>query len=369
MKFRNTILLGVMTGALAAGIMTGARAAPARASTCATDAQMAAGVAAVIHTDGMTSAADGTNQIYTGGDTNWVSGDTVSGGFDHFELIKEVSCTGTFVVQPGHGGFPDSAGHKWQQFGCLDSSCPRLDANWSDGTFFWPGGIFADGTSLWVIGVRVTTLGAVHGSWLAQFNASTLAFDGITQITGGPGADVFSGVEALPSGRYVIGTHFASDTDPEDAVCDAFGTNCKQADMLWIPNGGELNQASWALHSNVMPTSLNVSTTISSIRDSDSGGYLAWTKNCDICGGTQSNGIQEMSSASSLLSGWALDGTVFATTTPTDSDCNFGTDPCPASYGVTYHAGDSPAGKSRVSYNVNDFPDGTYDPVFLDVTP
>lgn len=353
---RNRLIIPVLAALALVGLAAGPASASASPGTYDT------GVAAALQADGMASTSlNSTTQVYMAGDTPEVLGQRTQGGFDHFELLTEPDGSGVLTPVPTHYGYPTTGGLQYQQFGCLDSSCPNAGANWADGTFFWPTGIFTDG-SLWVPGVRVDGTGAVHGAYMAKFNLVTLAFEGVTQLpstpAGGYGFEVYGGTVTLKSGRYLVATHDTPPSDPNYDKCHPYVTDCKIGDMVWIPNGTEASPASWSFHMGVFPSSLNVGTRISDMLDVDGSGsnYNAYSNVCDVCTG---NGQYTVLHSSSLLSGWT--GTVVDLPVSIPAGATH--------YGFELHPADSPSGQILASINVNGYPSGQYDPDFFLVTP
>ena len=121
-------------------------------------------------------------------------------------------------------------------------------------------------------------------------------------------------------------------------------------DVAWVPNGDETDQSKWTITTGAFPTSLNAGQIISPA--AVPGGYRAYTKQGDALGGTN---IEELS-ASSITGPWSLTGNTWPTTFPQGAK----------TYGVRVHPEEWQQGFLLVSYAVNDYPSGQYDPNFFD---
>jgi hypothetical protein len=288
-------------------------------------------LAAAVHADVAASVPLPTgSDLWVFGDTSQVNGHNMVGGFAHDSMATEYA-PANFTMVPGHYGYKDTAGHQWQQV-----------PDFSSTQFFWAEGVFLTGNTVWVPGVRVDSSGTVHNTEMAEFNATTLAYVGVTQL---PGTEVWGSSIATSTGHWLIGTRKVSSTD-----CNSFVTDCFAGDVAWVPNGDETDQSKWTITTGAFPTSLNAGQIISPV--AVPGGYRAYTKQGDALGGTK---IEELS-ASSMTGPWSLTGNTWPTTFPQGGK----------TYGVRVHPEEFQQGFLLVSYAVNDFPSGQYDPNFFD---
>ena len=120
------------------------------------------GVAAAVRSDLAASAGlpDG-GQVYVFGDTVAVNGQVICGpsrcpdGYPHDSIAIQRPGTATFQMQScAAAGCP----YGWQQV-----------PDWPDGSYFWMAAPAVDGTSLYVIGERISQAGAVEGEYTARF--------------------------------------------------------------------------------------------------------------------------------------------------------------------------------------------------------
>src|SRR6185437_7197703 len=142
------------------------------------------GVAAAVRSDLAASARlpDG-GQVYVFGDTVAVNGQVICGpshcpdGYPHDSIAVQRPGTATFAMQScAAAGYP----YGWQQV-----------PDWPDGSYFWMAAPAVDGTSLYVIGERISQpAGAVEGEYTARFTVGAgdiLTYQGITALTGPAG--------------------------------------------------------------------------------------------------------------------------------------------------------------------------------------
>lgn len=290
-------------------------------------------LAATVHSDVTASVPlPSGSDLWVFGDTSQVNGNNMVGGFAHDSMATE--SLANFTMVPGHYGYKDTAGHQWQQV-----------PNFSSTQFFWAEGVFITGSTVWVPGVRADSSGTVSNTEVAKFSAKTLAYEGVTQL---PGTEIWGSSIATSTGHWLIGTRKQSSTD-----CDSFATDCFAGDVAWVPNGDETDQAKWTITTNAFPATLNAGAIISPV--AVSGGYRAYTKQGDQYGGTQ---IEELS-APSITGPWTLTGRTWPTTYPSGA----------TTYDVQVHPEEYQGSDVLVSYAVNDYPSGQYDPNFFAIAP
>ena len=258
MKFRNAILAGVMTGALAAGITHGAQARAAPAGV--TPATLQAGYDRVISADNGFAAWNPLR-----GETDWFTGDAtmVAGtdysrdwGYPHGAIVAQKGSVFTplrlWAAWPHHG---------WQPV--PDSACPP-------GRVFWAGGVlYAPGARQLVdYGMCVSPAdGSGGSSYAATFDAATLAFRGLRAL--GMAESLASAVPApggwwLPGTRHLAGLRFT-------------------ADMAWVPAGDQRRPWDWSWARDVVPDRMLPGNVFSVFRWG--GRWLALTEPGDMYGG------------------------------------------------------------------------------------
>ena len=125
------------------------------------------GVAAAVRSDLAASVRlpDG-GQVYVFGDTLAVNGQVICGssrcphGYPHDSIAIQRPGTATFQMQS-----------------CAAAGCPygwQWVPNWPDGSYFWMAAPAVEGTSLYVIGERISPpAGAVEGEYTARFAPAT----------------------------------------------------------------------------------------------------------------------------------------------------------------------------------------------------
>jgi hypothetical protein len=267
------------------------------------------------------------------GDVLWVFGDTtqVNGtstvsayGYPHDAFAVQQAGTLNFRAVPG------SYGYGWQQV-----------PNWSDGTYFWMSTPVVDNGTLYVLGERIRGVSpfTVVGSYVAVFNASTLAFQRIVAVpTGASGSTMWGGIARVSTGWWVTGTH---------GVPCTYATNCSVGDMAFVPSGSLATASNWTVYNNVVPATTNVGTGLALIRNGTR--WDIFTKRGDAYGGTE---IERLT-ATSVTGTWTVTGTWSA--------------PSPAgtiTYGVAVHPEQATAsGQALVSYDVNG-DEASYHPLF-----
>ena len=139
------------------------------------------GIAAAVRSDLTASVRlpDG-GQVYLFGDTLAVNGQVICGpshcpdGYPHDSIAIQRPSTATFRMQS-----------------CAAAACPygwQWVPDWPDGSYFWMAAPAVEGTSLYVIGERISrTAGAVEGEYTARFTVGAddaLTYQGITALTG-----------------------------------------------------------------------------------------------------------------------------------------------------------------------------------------
>ena len=139
------------------------------------------GIAAAVRSDLTASVQlpDG-GQVYVFGDTLAVNGQVLCGpsrcpyGYPHDSIAIQRPGTATFAMQS-----------------CAAAACPygwQQVPDWPDGSYFWMAAPAVEGTSLFVIGERISrTAGTVEGEYTARFAVGAgdaLTYQGITALTG-----------------------------------------------------------------------------------------------------------------------------------------------------------------------------------------
>ena len=338
------------------------RPASAALLTSPAPAQYTAGLSGVIHADDAASAQDSATglEVYAMGDATFVNGTSYGTSsnpcYPHFELVTEAPGSAVFDVLPGRPASDGGCG--WQQV-----------PNWSDGSFFWPGGMLATSSTIYVYGQRITMTAAVarrgplmrarllaagrlatgitiDGDYVAEFSDSTLAYQGITQLGTPPLQQALSSAVAWPGGHWMIGTLPA----PPSTDCSSFATDCRAGQAVWVPTGDEANAAAWSFYSTI-PASLNVGTVVSPFRFNST--WFAISKTGDEFGGTT---LEELTAKCMEGCAWHLTGKTWPASAP----------PNEVTYSAQVH-GDPVAGGVLASYAVNGSPQ--YWPDFLAITP
>jgi len=337
MKLRPVVALAV-----AASVSLIAHAGGASAQTWATPAQYTTNFARVINTDVASSVRLPSGaELYLGGDVTAVNGASAVGyyGYPHDAFITESARgSASFTVVHGHYGTDyvngvATPGAQWQQV-----------PNFSNGDYMWFSGALVDGGTLYIYGEEVQGLGTVQGEAMAKFNAKTLAYESTKVWTSGNGdASGWSSSIAVQGGHYLVGMN--------SPTC-VYATNCT-GDLAFVPAGQEMNPAAWTITTSVFPQSAGLGNQIS-VTAAASGGYLAYAKNCDVCG--NGSPILELSAAN-ITGPWTATGRTWATSAPSGA----------STYSVQAHPDDSAPGTLLISYAVNG--GGQYHPNFLAVTP
>lgn len=318
------------------GCATLALGIPAGAATPPTAAALDAGIASAISADVaasvvLPSGSYAGDALWVFGDTTKVNGVSTTGalGYPHDAFAVQQPGATTWTVLAGHYGTTYGGG-PWQQV-----------PNWSDGTFFWAEGVVLDGSTVYVLGNRISQSGSsvtVGDPYAAEFSLATLAYQGVVQLPG-PAGEVWSGSARASLGWWIAGTRGVSCTD---------ATDCKVGDMAWIPFGDLATASDWQLHDGVFPATLNAGTTIAV--DNTGSGWVAYTKLGDVYG---SNSIGRLS-ASSPDGSWSLTGSY-----PAPSVLQTGE----LTYDAQVHP-EQPASSGQVLVSVAENDSGAYDPQF-----
>lgn len=308
---RLLVTMSLVMAVLADGVT------PAFAATVFPVSNWDTALATVIHADVTQSVTLPSGDVlWAFGDTTEVNGVSTVGpyGYPHDAFVVQTAGTLGFRAVAG------SYGYGWQQV-----------PNWSDGTYFWMSTPVVDGGVLYVLGQRIQGVSpfTVLGSYVAVFNASTLAFQRIVAVPGGAtGTTVWGGIAADTGGWWVTGTHHVSCSN---------ATDCSAGDLAFVPSGKLATAGNWTVHDNVIPASTNIGTVLGLTRNGTS--WDIFTKLGDAYGGTQ---IERLTAAT-VTGSWAVTGTWSA--------------PSPAgtlTYGVAVHPEQAAgSGQTLVSYNVN----------------
>ena len=309
-------------------LLVDGRQAPATASPVFSPSDWNAALETVIHADVTQSVTLPSGDVlWAFGDTTRVNGAPTTGpyGYPHDAFVRQTAGTLTFKALPGPYGYG------WQQV-----------PNWSDNTYFWMSTPIVDSGALYVLGERIQGVSpfTVVGSYVAVFNASTLAFQRIVPVpTGATGTTMWGGVARTGTGWWITGTH---------GVPCSYATNCSVGDMAFVPFGGLASATRWGVFDNVIPATTNIGTGLA-LRQT-SAGWDIFTKRGDVYGGTE---IERLT-ANSVTGTWTVNGTWPA--------------PSPAgtvTYGVAVHPEQAANnGQILMSYNVNGN-DTEYHPRFL----
>jgi hypothetical protein len=300
---------------------------PASAATAFTTSQWDAALAKVINADVAQSVTlPNGKTLWVFGDTTQVNGTSTVGayGYPHDAFVTQQANSLNFTPVAGKYGYG------WQQV-----------PNWSDGTYFWMGAPVVDNGTLYVFGQRISGASnfSVVGSYVALFNASTLAFQKIVSVPGGSdGTTGWGGIGKDSAGWWLQGSH--------NVPC-SYATDCKVGDAAWVPFGHLADPTAWQLHYNNVPATLNAGTTIGLYATST--GWDTFTKTGDAYGGTTIERLH----ASCMTCDWSQTGSW-------DAPSPSGT----VTYGVAVHPEQAaPAGQLLVSYNVNGV-SSAYHPLF-----
>lgn len=279
-------------------------------------ASLDSGFAAVIQADVASSTYDSHigKELWVTGDVTHVDGTSVVGyyGYPHGAFVTSSPGSASFTVLPGaYGtdywdGSPNPA-HYYQQV-----------PNWSDGTYFWASFPVISGNTLNVIGERVQGVSTfnVLGAYDAQFNATTLAYEGIIAVPGTSG-DAWSGIAQVSGGWWLTS---------------------QQGDVAFVPSDDIGVPAEWVLYPGSVPV------TAGSWPVEENGQYQLF---CAVYGGADA----EEYASSSMTGSWAGPSDILMLPQPqTDG-------------GIIVHQDlPAPSGEILISWDVNS--STTYDPEF-----
>jgi len=234
------------------------------------------GVAAAVRSDLAASARlpDGA-QAYLFGDTVAVNGRVICGpsrcpdGYPHDSIAVQRPGTATFAMQScAAAGCP----YGWQQV-----------PDWADGSYFWMAAPAVDGSSLYVIGERISRpAGAAVGEYTARFTVGAgdaLTYRGITALTGPAGESQWGSAAADPGGRgwWLTGTR---NTGGTGCVAD-----CTTMDTAYVPSAGLADPSAWHVRLGVLPSGEGYDVgTVVSMSHVTGRGWVAFTKRDDITG-------------------------------------------------------------------------------------
>jgi hypothetical protein len=253
----------------------------------------------------------------------WAFGDTLevdgasthySDGYPHDAFVVQEPGTLDFSIVPGPYGFG-----------------VQQVPNWPDGSYFWNNVPIVDGGTLYVIGERILHNEDFEylGEEMAEFDATTLRFEAVVPVPGGPtGFTEWSGVAKGAHGWFISGAH---------AVPCADHLDCAVGDIAWVPFGDLGEPADWSINQDVVPASFDLGSTIAILRASPTS-FVLFTKRGDSFG---THVIEE-------LAGPGIDGPwkltdAWAVTTPAQAEA----------YSVGVHPEQvAPPGMVLLSYGV-----------------
>ena len=236
------------------------------------------GVAAAVRSDLAASVQlpDG-GQAYLFGDTLAVNGQVICGpshcpdGYPHDSIAIQRPGTATFAMQS-----------------CAAAGCPygwQWVPDWPDGSYFWMAAPAVEGTSLYVIGERISrTAGTVEGEYTARFTVGAgdaLTYQGITALTGAADESQWGSATPGPDGRgwWLTGTRNTGGTG-----CLA---DCKTLDTAYVPVAAMTDPPAWHIQPGVLPSGNGYDLgTVVSMSHVTGHGWVAYTKRDDITGST-----------------------------------------------------------------------------------
>jgi hypothetical protein len=136
---------------------------------------------------------------------------------------------------------------------CAATGCPyrwQQVPDWPDGSYFWMAAPAVAGTSLYVIGERISRpAGAVEGEYTARFTVGAgdaLTYQGITALTGPAGDSQWGSATPDPGGRgWLTGTR---NTGGAGCVAD-----CKTMDTAYVPLNALAHPSAWHVQLGVLP--------------------------------------------------------------------------------------------------------------------
>ena len=169
---------------------------------------------------------------------------------------------------------------------CAAAGCPygwQWVPDWPDGSYFWMAAPAVEGTSLYVIGERISQpAGAVEGEYTARFTVGAgdaLTYQGITALTGAAGESQWGSATADPGGRgwWLTGTR---NTGGTGCVAD-----CKTMDTAYVPFTALTDPSAWHVQLGVLPSGEGYDLgTVVSMSHVTGRGWVAYTKRDDITG-------------------------------------------------------------------------------------
>ncbi len=234
------------------------------------------GVAAAVRSDLAASVRlpDGA-QVYVFGDTLAVDGHVICGpshcphGYPHDSMAIERPGTAAFRMQS-----------------CAAAGCPygwQWVPNWPDGSYFWMAAPAVEGSSLYVIGERVSPpAGAVEGEYTARFSVGpgdALTYRGITALTGAADDSQWGSATPDPDGGgwWLTGTR---NTGGTGCVAD-----CKTMDIAYVPFTAMTHPSAWHVQLGMLPSGAGYDLgTVVSMSHVSGHGWVAYTKRDDITG-------------------------------------------------------------------------------------
>ena len=140
------------------------------------------------------------------------------------------------------------------------AACPygwQWVPNWPDGSYFWMAAPAVEGTSLYVIGERISPsageAGEVEGEYTARFTVGAgdaLTYQGIIALTGAAGESQWGSATPDPGGRgwWLTGTR---NTGGTGCVAD-----CKAMDTAYVPLTAMTHPSAWHVQLGVLPSVL-----------------------------------------------------------------------------------------------------------------
>jgi hypothetical protein len=234
------------------------------------------GIAAAVRSDLTASVRlpDG-GQVYVFGDTLAVNGQVICGpsrcpdGYPHDSIALQPPGTATFRMQS-----------------CAAAGCPygwQWVPDWPDGSYFWMAAPAVEGTSLYVIGERISQpAGTVEGEYTARFAVGAddaLTYQGITALTGAADDSQWGSAAPDPGGRgwWLTGTR---NTGGTGCVAD-----CKTLDIAYVPLTAMTHSSAWHVRLGVLPSGEGYDLgTVVSMSQVSGRGWVAYTKRNDITG-------------------------------------------------------------------------------------
>jgi hypothetical protein len=271
----------------------------------------------LIHADVVKSA------VLPGGDIVWAFGDTLQAhgqdthygsGYPHDALVLQ---------QPGSLDFTIASG----PYGYGIQQVP----DWSDGSYFWMNTPIVDGSTLYVIGERImhNVQFQYLGEYMAEFDANTLSYEGVVRIpAGSTDRTQWGGVARGVHGWWISGAH--------EVPCQRYD-DCFEGDIAWVPFGGLADAGDWTVNEDVVPSYLDLGSTIAIARLGPAA-FDLFTKRGDAYGGD----VVERLVSDSISGPWILSGT-WPISSPARSE----------TYSVAVHPEQaSPSGQVLVSFGV-----------------